>query len=164
MISDNDITLCSHTTLGWLHSVDAIYPLQTKPLDGQEPQTLDSSVASLVQQPGQDQQGESWDPPVHLSHLSHLSHLTEDQQQQVWQMLREECDVFAKDDWDTGCIKDLEMDIQLKDNVPVQKTSNAIPRHLYQEVKAHIQDTNPALHTPHLLYASGRKTGIFACA
>lgn len=37
-LSDN-ITLCSHTTLGWLHSVDAIYPLQTKPMEDQEPQT-----------------------------------------------------------------------------------------------------------------------------
>lgn len=68
------------------------------------------------------------------------SHLSEDQRQQVKQMLREECDVFAKDDWDTGCIKDLEMEIQLKDNVPVQRTYNAIPKHLYQEVKTHIQD------------------------
>lgn len=32
------------------------------------------------------------------------------------------------------------MEIQLKDNVPVQKSYNAIPRHLYQEVKTHIQD------------------------
>lgn len=77
---------------------------------------------------------EPWDPPVDLSHL------TSDQQQQVKQMLREECYVFAKDEWDTGCIKDLELDIQLKDNVPVQRTYNAIPKHLYQEVKAHIQD------------------------
>lgn len=69
-----------------------------------------------------------------------MSYLMSDQQQQVKQMLREGCDVFAKDDWDTGCIKDLELDMQLKDNVPVQRTYNAIPRHLYQEVKTRIQD------------------------
>lgn len=55
-----------------------------------------------------------------------LGHLSEGQQQQAKQMLREECGVFAKDDWDTGCIKVLEMDIQLTDKLPVQRTFNAI--------------------------------------
>lgn len=103
-------------------------------MDGQKPQSSCNDVAPPVKQPSQVPQVEPWDPPVDLSQLS------EDQQQQVQQMLREECDVFVKDDWDTGCIKDLEMDTQLKDSVPVQKTYNAIPRHLYQEVKTHIQD------------------------
>ncbi len=133
-LTNNDIMLCGHTTLGWLYSFDAIYPLETKPVDGQEPQSSDNSVAPPTKQPSQVPQGEPWDPPVDLSQLS------EDQQQQVQQLLREESDIFTKDDWDTGCIKDLEMDIQLKDNVPVQKTYNAIPPHLYQEVKTHIQD------------------------
>ncbi len=62
------------------------------------------------------------------------------QQQQMRQMLKEECEVFAKDDWDTGCIPDLQMVIHLKDDIPVTKTYNSIPRHLYQEVKRHIQD------------------------
>lgn len=132
--TDNDIVLCGRITLGWLHSVDAVYPLETKPVDAQGPQPAHSSVTPPAEQPSPAPQSEPWDPPVDLSHLS------EDQRQQVQQMLREECDVFAKDDWDTGCIKDLEMDIQLKDNIPVQKTYNAIPRHLYQEVKTHLQD------------------------
>ena len=111
-----------------------VYPLETKGREGQEPQLLDSSVAPPVKQPSQVPQGKPWDPPMDLSQL------LEDQRQQVQQMLREESDPFAKDDWYTGCIKDLEMDIQLRDNIPVQKMYNAIPRHLYQEVKAHIQD------------------------
>ncbi len=48
--------------------------------------------------------------------------------------------MFAKDDCDTGCIRDLRMDIRLKDDIPVKKTNNAIPRPLYQEVKTHIQN------------------------
>lgn len=75
-----------------------------------------------------------WDPPVDLYHL------TPEQQDKVRQMLREECDVFARDDWDTGCIPDLQMAIRLKDDIPVTKTYNTIPRHLYQEVKKRIQD------------------------
>ncbi len=132
-MTDNDIVLGSRTTLGLLHSVVAIYPLQTKSVEKQTPQASDSGVAPTVQSSGESQD-EPWDPPVDLSHLP------EDQRQQVKQMLREECDVFAKDDWDTGCIKNLEMKIQLKDNVPIQRTYNAIPKHLYQEVKSHIQD------------------------
>lgn len=34
-MTDNDIVLCSRTTLGWLHSVDAIYPSQPKPMESQ---------------------------------------------------------------------------------------------------------------------------------
>ncbi len=77
-----------------------------------------------------DQESEEW---------ADLSHLSGDQQERVRQLLRENAGVFAKDDWDTGCIQDLKMDIHLKDNVPVRKTYNAIPRPLYQEVKTHIQ-------------------------
>lgn len=51
----------------------------------------------------------SWDPQIDLNHLS------EDQQEKICCMLREECDVFSKYDWDTGCILDLQMEIQLKD-------------------------------------------------
>ncbi|KAJ8007654.1 hypothetical protein DPEC_G00096410 [Dallia pectoralis] len=125
--------LCSRTTLGWVHSVDAIYPLQTKFTSDQKSEIQDRRITSLEQQPGRMPQAEPWDPPVDLSHL------TDDRQQQVRRMLREVF-VFAKDDGDTGCIKVLQMDIRLIDDVPVQRTYNAIPRHLYQEVNTHIQD------------------------
>ncbi|KAK7880554.1 hypothetical protein WMY93_032813 [Mugilogobius chulae] len=124
-VTDCNITLCGRTTLGWLHSVDAVYPLDAKP---------PHSGTSSLEQPSQTPQGEPWDPPVDLSHLS------AEQQQKVREMLREECDVFGRDEWDAGCVTDLQMDINLKDHIPVQRTYNAIPRHLYQEVKAHIQD------------------------
>lgn len=132
-LRDHDITLCGQTTLGWLYNVDSVSSLETKPVEGQKPLSVDTGAADQTEQANPPAQTEPWDPPVDLSHLS------ESQQQQVKQMLREECDVFAKDDWDTGMIKDLEIDIQLKDNAPVQKTYNAIPQHLYQEVKTHIQ-------------------------
>ncbi|TKS65275.1 Retrovirus-related Pol polyprotein [Collichthys lucidus] len=133
-MTDNDIVLCSRTTLGLLHSVVTIYPLQAKSAEEHISKASDSSATPPAQQLSGESRGESWDPPVDLSHLS------EEQQQQVKRMLREECGVFAKDDWDTGCIKDLEMELQLKDNQPVQRTYNAIPKHLYQEVKTHIED------------------------
>ncbi len=48
-----------------------------------------------------------------------LNHLPGEQQERVRQLLRENSGVFAKDDWDTGCIRDLRMDIRLKDDIPV---------------------------------------------
>lgn len=81
------IALCSCTALGLLHSVDAISPLQTKPVEKQTPQASDNSDAPPVQQLSAEPQGE----PMGLS--VDLSHLSEDQQQQVYKMLKEQCDV-----------------------------------------------------------------------
>nr|XP_023656141.1 uncharacterized protein LOC111837914 [Paramormyrops kingsleyae] len=134
-VTDRDVSLSGRTVLGGLHAVDSAYPPPIMSPSCAEPRTVeDSNETNQVKQAGQPTHSEPWDPPVDLSQLP------EDQRQQVQQMLREECSVFAKDDWDMGCISDLKMDIQLKDNIPVQKTYNTIPRHLYQEVKNHIQD------------------------
>lgn len=65
---------------------------------------------------------EKWHPPVDLTHLE------EKEQQTVRKMLYEESDVFAKDNGDIGCIDKLKLKISLKDDVPVQKCYNAIPK------------------------------------
>ena len=55
-------------------------------------------------------------------------------------MLITECgDSFAKDD-EVGYIKDMVMDIKLKDHQPVQKNYLSISRPLYAEVKQYIED------------------------
>ncbi|CAB4023619.1 Hypothetical predicted protein, partial [Paramuricea clavata] len=54
-------------------------------------------------------------------------------------MLCQEADAFAQDDKDIGCIK-LHMKINLTDHEPVQKNYLSIPRPLYPEVKAYIED------------------------
>ena len=63
-------------------------------------------------------------PAVDLSGLDH------DQRIAAETMLREECESFSSNEDDIGCILDLEMDINLKDNQPVQKKSTSIPRPL----------------------------------
>ena len=68
-----------------------------------------------------------------------LSELTEEQQKLAKNMLITECDSFTKDD-EIGCIKDMVMDIKLKDHQPVQKNYLSIPRPLYAEVKQYIED------------------------
>lgn len=75
-----------------------------------------------------------WNPPVDLSHLD------EEQKEMVRQMLYEESAAFARDEDDIGCIPSLQMEINLKDDIPVQRTYASIPKPLYKEVKDYIQD------------------------
>lgn len=134
--TDKDITLQNRTVLGRLHAIAVAYPVEvTPPVQKQmSPQSKPIAFTQAEEELCSEEPKELWDPPVDLSHLSAA------QQQIVREMLRKECKVFAKDDWDTGCIPDLNMEITLKDNIPVKKTYNAIPRPLYQEVKNYIQD------------------------
>ena len=66
--------------------------------------------------------------------------MTESQKDAVDRMLKEESASFAKDDQDGGCIPDLELKIELTDKTPVQKSYVSVPRPLYPEVKAYIED------------------------
>ena len=55
-------------------------------------------------------------------------------------MLNEERDSFSQSEENNGVIKDFELDIKLKDDIPVQKNYLSIPRPLYPEVKHYIED------------------------
>ena len=66
--------------------------------------------------------------------------LTPGQKEMALKLLTEEADSFAKDDNDVGCIPDLELDLDLEDQTPVQKNYVAVPKPLYPEVKAYIED------------------------
>lgn len=79
---------------------------------------------------------ETWDPNVDLSDTP----LSEEQKMRVRQLLREECTVFMKDEDDIGCVEELELDINLKDNTPVQKSYVSIPPPMFAEVKAYLED------------------------
>ena len=68
-----------------------------------------------------------------------LDGLSPSEQDKVRKMLWEERNAFADED-EIGCAQELVMEINSEDEVPVQKTYNSIPRHLYQAVKEHVQD------------------------
>ena len=53
-------------------------------------------------------------------------------------MLIEHCEAFSRDD--ICDIKDFEMDITLKDEIPVNQSYPKLPRNLYGEVKKHVND------------------------
>ena len=55
-------------------------------------------------------------------------------------MLWHERAAFSKFPDDIGEVKDLQLQIETTDEIPVQKRYNAIPRPLYAEVKNHVQN------------------------
>ena len=77
--------------------------------------------------------------PKDLKAIS-LDGLRSQQRALAVKMLKEHHDSFAKDDSDVGSVQELQMNISLKDNTPVQKNCVAVPRPLYSEVKSYIED------------------------
>ena len=69
-----------------------------------------------------------------------LEGLTPAQKEMALKLLTEEVDSFAKDDNDIGCIPDLQLDLDLEDQTPVQKNYVAVLKPLCGEVKAYIED------------------------
>ena len=77
--------------------------------------------------------------PKHLDGVD-LGDLNTEQRTAATQLLIEEADALAIDHDDVGCITELLMDIKLNHTSPVQKNYVAVPRPLYPEVKAYIED------------------------
>ena len=69
-----------------------------------------------------------------------LNNIDEEQQGKVRMLLWKEREAFALSPDEIGDAKDLEMVLNTVDETPVQRSYVAVPRPLYDEVKAHIQD------------------------
>ena len=69
-----------------------------------------------------------------------LSHLPPDARAKVEKLLRDECDLFAKNDTDIGAIPELQMEINLSDEIPVNAAYRHMPRKLYDDVKTYLND------------------------
>ena len=74
----------------------------------------------------------------------------------VVEMLTDEMDVFSKYKNDIGHIKDFMLKIDLVDGVPVSEAYRKIPKHLYVEVKNHINNllANGWIKQSHSAYSS----------
>lgn len=73
-------------------------------------------------------------PPADLGRLS------QEQERIVQGMLKQEIGAFAREDGDIGFARDLELEINVVDDKPVQRAYNSIPKLLYDEVKEHLQE------------------------
>ena len=139
--TDHDIVLRSRTSLGVLQAVKSVTPADVRlseciiQNDHEHVETAEPQGSRRSTLPKQQEIGSKNPlPAVDLSGLDH------DQRIAVETMLREECESFSSNEEDIGCIPDLEMEINLKDNQPVQKKYTSIPRPLYPEVKQYIED------------------------
>ena len=131
--SNHDIVLPGRTVLGCLQLVRSVAPVE---VNFKDPETLPTGETECKHNQRNKQHKNSGNrlPDVDLSGL------TPEQQEQAKQLLRDEMDAFAMDDDDIGCISELQMDITLTSEQPVQKTYLSIPRPLYPEVKGYIED------------------------
>ena len=132
--SDHDIVLPGRVTLGRLQQFRSVTPVAVKLKDPVEESYEQENPCEENSAPKQSGSISCEMPEVDLSGL------TIKQREQAEQLLREEADAFARNDNDIGCIPELQMDINLTDSQPVQKNYLAVPRPLYPEVKAYIED------------------------
>jgi len=132
--TNRDISLPGRVVLGHLQLVHSATPVEVRFKD---PETLTPDKELPCKEHKLTEQIESnlsWLPEVDVSEL------TAEQKEQAKQLLLEEADAFAMSDDDVGCISELEMDIKMTSDQPVQKNYLSIPRLLYPEVKGYIED------------------------
>ena len=129
--SKHEITLPKRTPLGVIQHVTKV--LETESQQSYVPLTTVTAEVNNIASPSTTPT-EPWLPPVDISHLS------PEQQQVVKKVLCEESGAFAQDSGDIGRIPSLQMEIRLKDDIPVQKAYASIPKPLYKEVKEYVQE------------------------
>ena len=135
--TDHNILLPARTALGSLELVRSITPMSMNFGDSQS--TNPGSTATKCHNENV-ADVKTCQVPEGVLHKMDLNHLSPDERKLVEAMLRDEITSFSKDDQDIGCAKDLQLEIKLKDDQPVQKNYAAIPRPLYGEVKQYIED------------------------
>ncbi|KAL9967048.1 hypothetical protein ACROYT_G025206 [Oculina patagonica] len=138
--TEREMTLRRRTELGTIQLVQSVTPLPFEAEQKQEEEEGETGIEATSYEwgPSQPEQGEAqWTSPVDLSHLS------SEQQVIVKEMLREESGAFATDDGDIGCTEHLKLEINLRDDVPVQKNiqfnSKALVRRVLDQGKAYHQ-------------------------
>lgn len=131
----SEVTIRRRTPLGSIQPIASIIKTEQQDLgkNGDLPMSRGEEPGSQVQE-NNCRADCLWHPPVDLSHLE------EEQQKLVKDMLYEESNVFSHGDDDIGCIPSLQMTINLKDDIPVQRAYASIPKPLYKEVKEYVQD------------------------
>ena len=132
-ITKHDIVLPKRTVLGRIQLVQSVTPLEVKSKESvvhREP-IRNENVKSEVSL--------DEDIPNHIKQIN-LDGLTDIQKQSALKLLCEEQSAFSKNDDDIGKVPNLKLNITLTDNIPVQKNYVAVPRPLYPEVKAYIED------------------------
>ena len=126
--TDHDICLRNRTHIGQIQLIQSVTPLDVKikeTCNQDDEHSIQKQIHSAK--------------PKKIPGLK-LDGLSKEQEDIVEKMLEEESLSFSENDSDIGQAKGLELDINLNDHSPVQKNYIAVPRPLYGEVKAYIED------------------------
>ena len=146
--TNHDIFLPNRTELGRLELVRTVTPLEVKLREPPENDSKDSETSmnspdkvSVSVDSIKTEQSQQQSPDLHhIISDTDLSDLNLEQAQLAGKMLLEELDSFSISDSDVGRAEGLQMEINLKNNTPVQKSYQSIPKPLHSDVKAYIKD------------------------
>ena len=100
--------------------------------EGTEPESIIANDSDLEAFDPDDL--EAFDPDIDLSELGST------QKEIAKKLFREECHSFSKSEEEIGCVKELELEINLSDERPVQKNYTVVPKPLYGEVRHYVED------------------------
>ena len=128
--TDHDITLPGRTVLGHLQLVRSVTPFEVRFKENKNGE----KHCVVVQNNHVNEIADDNVPPINLTGL------TTTQMQQAKRLLFEERASFALTEDEVGCVPELQMDVTLSNDKPVQKNYISIPRPLYPEVKGYIED------------------------
>eukprot|EP00794_Sanderia_malayensis_P013052 gene13052-14396_t len=133
--SERDIIIPKRTEIGQLQLVKSVTPIVVEKREDKNSEMSHSGSDIPVEKSHEANTNRDKVPPFSLG-----NNLSRKQKEIVMQMLPEEEESFSKGDSDIGCAQDLQMELKLYDQTPVQHTYRSIPRHLYDEKKAYIED------------------------
>ena len=142
--SKHDITLKKNRQVGILEYVVSITPLDVEHQPEAHKSTQKAPVFSMnaISQPSSEVPEKECDKQVQEKILNEidLSGLPSDQREKARVLLRKHWEAFSTDDFDVGNVPEPTMQINLKDDIPVQQRYNSIPHSLYSELKNYIED------------------------
>ena len=138
--TNHDIVLPNRTLIGRLQLVQSVTPVEVKLHENGL--KADQQSSNLTGNTESDQEASDRKTNVLPPHLKdiNMDGLTQEHRDMATALLISKQDSFAKNDSDVGFIPDLQLNIKLRDEIPVQKNYVAVPKPLYPEVKSYIED------------------------
>ena len=157
--SKHDIFLPKNTIIGRLQQISHITPVEVKERKA-DISTVQSSLNKDEMEMEEEQGNNDMTAVEIIEHQQKvldsivLSGLNPEKRREVQQLITREADIFSVIDSDIGNIISTQMEIKPQDETPVQLNYHSVPKPLYAELKAHIENTTRVglstlhLHTP----------------
>ena len=134
--SARDIIIPKRTEIGQLQLVKSVTPIEVTAKKQETKSEIESVPTDIMSDTNSAADANGNKAPM----FTLGDNLACKQRERVMKMLSEEEESFSKGDSDIGCAQDLQTELKLHDQRPMQHTYRSIPRHLYEEVKAYIED------------------------